>query len=119
MHQAGALADPSVALALTWLHRFLSMWCDLWIEPRPPTFREALMKAYNTHIRPHHSWLVRRTFSLAVSVVPSWAVARERLNEFDERGEAGMLANVAMLRVVLGRIDAALQAEGLSDRRKA
>ena len=115
MHKKGALADPSAALALTWLHRFLMMWCDLWIEPRPPTFREALMRAYGTHIQPHHSWILRRTFSIAVSVVPSWATARERLNEFDERGEAGMLKNVAMLRLVLSRIDAALTEEGLSD----
>ena len=73
------------------------------------------MRAYGTHIQPHHSWILRRTFSIAVSVVPSWATARERLNEFDERGEAGMLKNVAMLRLVLSRIDAALTEEGLSD----
>lgn len=118
LHRPGALADPSAALALTWLHRFLSMWCDVWLEPRPPTFRDALMSAYGRHIKPYHSWLVKRTFSIAVAVVPSWAMARERLNEFDEGGEAGLLRNISALREVLGRIEAALEAEGLSDHSK-
>lgn len=118
LHKPGALADPSAALALTWLLRFLSMWCDVWLEPRPPTFREALMLAYGTHIKPYHSWLVKRTFSIAVAVVPSWAAARERLNEFDAGGEAGLLQNIAALRRVLGRIETALEAEGLSDNNK-
>lgn len=112
------LAEPSAATSLMWLYRFLALWFELWREPRPATFSDALMKAYKKTLEPYHGWLVQKTFGLAVAVVPTWAEAREALAAFDPEGEAGMLRNVAALGPLLLRVEDALHREGLWDRRK-
>lgn len=112
------LSEPSSAMALLWLHRFLALWFEMWREPRPETLKDAIISAYNKSIEPFHSWLIQRTFLLAVAVVPTWGEAREALAAFDEDGEAGMLRNIAALAPLLSRIEIALQREGLWDVRK-
>ena len=103
-----AMGRSSVASALLWLSRFLGLWIDAWREPRPATFREALAEAYGIRLAPHHRWWQKQAFKLAVTAAPSWSLARERLDAFDEAGEAGLLANVVVLRKVVERVEAAL-----------
>lgn len=123
MHkQRGAavlLNSQSVAFALTWLHRFLGIWADLWRVPRPPTFRDGLMRAYKEHVEPYHSWLLRRAFAVATAVVPSWEEARELLKEYDAKGEAVVLQQVAALAPLLACIRASLLELQLLDTRMA
>ena len=65
-----------------------------------------------------HRWVIQRTFALSISVVPSWAEARQRLEDFDEGGEAGLLKSIGVLDPVLDRIEDALRANDLWDTRR-
>lgn len=109
------LADPSAAIGLLWLLRFLGMWMVMWQLPMLPLFKEQLMRAYDEHMAPYHGWLLRRSFGVAVAVVPHWGAARDRLQALDPAGEAGLLLAVAAMPPVLGRIEAQLRDRGLLD----
>mmetsp|Transcript_5641 Transcript_5641/g.14944 ORF Transcript_5641/g.14944 Transcript_5641/m.14944 type:complete len:356 (+) Transcript_5641:74-1141(+) len=114
----GMIAQPSAAEGLLWLYRFLLLWREMWREPRPPTFKEAIDLAYQNSIRDYHSWLVQNTFNVAVSTVPSWAEARDALDELDVAGEAGLLRSIAALDPVLSRMEAAIKQRDLWDIRQ-
>lgn len=62
--------------------------------------------------------MIQRTFALSISVVPSWTEARQRLEDFDEGGEAGLLKSIGVLDPVLDRIEDALRANDLWDTRR-
>jgi len=118
LHAPGGLIEEmSAASALLWLSRFLRLWTRMWREPRPPTFAQALMAAYESSISPYHNWVLQRTFGIATAVVPSWSEAHDRLEEFDVRGEEGLLQNVAALEPVLDRIEGALRDWDMYDTR--
>lgn len=119
IHQPGGdVVEDSAANGLLWLLRFLRLWRELWREPRPSTFGDALNLAYEKSIKPYHGWVVQRTFALSTSVVPSWPEVHDRLEAFDEDGEEGLLRSIAALDPVLDRIEEALRKRGLYDERK-
>ena len=113
-------------MGLLWLSRFLHLWCDLWPEPRPPTFKRALDASYSKHVEPYHSWLLQRTMFLATNVVPEWegggamggAGVRELLGALDAYGEDGVVRTVRAMEPCVMRIQKQLKARGLWDERK-
>ena len=119
VHGAGGLvASGSAAEGVLWLYRFLRLWSELWREPRPSTFKQALDAAYKASVGPFHGWMLQRTFSIAISVVPTWAEAHDRLEAFDIDGEAGLMRSIAALDPVLDRMEAALRSRDLWDVRQ-
>ena len=133
------LADPSAAIGLLWLLRFLGMWMVMWRVPPLPTFREQLMRAYRERMEPcrrralvtrrlgaagsgrrahsprYHGWVLRCSFSVAVAVVPHWGEARDRIKTVDPSGEAGLLLAVAAMPPMLERLEAQLRDHGMLD----
>lgn len=105
----------SAALALVWLSRFLGIWVDQWREPRAPTFKESVMRAYASRIAPYHTWLLRKAFKVATALVPTWGEAHDQLAACDDEGEAGVLRCVAVLEPILELIEALLLEHGLWD----
>lgn len=119
MHQPGGLiAVESASEGCLWLFRFLTLWREMWREPRPPTFKEAIDIAYQKSICSYHSWLVQNTFNVAIAAVPTWIEARDALDELDAAGEAGLLQSIAALDPVLDRMQTALKARDLWDTRQ-
>ena len=60
IHGAGGIvAHGSAAEGCLWLLRFLTLWREIWREPRPHTFKDAISTAYAKSIREYHSWLVQ------------------------------------------------------------
>ena len=114
----GVLAQPSGAEGVLWLFRFLTLWREMWRDPRPATFKEAIDLAYQKSICAYHSWLVQNTFNVAVAAVPTWTEARDNLDGLDVAGEEGLMKSIAALDPVLGRMEAALKARDLWDVRQ-
>jgi hypothetical protein len=112
-----SLADSSAAMAMLWLLRFLSLWTDVWAEPRAKTFASGLDASYTKHCAPYHGWVTQRAFALACSIVPTWESSAATFSELDPDGEVGVMRNVAVLQPVLACIDAALKARGWVDPR--
>lgn len=114
----GLVAVESAAEGCLWLYRFLKLWREMWAEPRPPTFKEAIDLAYQKSICAYHSWLVQNTFNVAISAVPSWIEARDALDNLDAAGEEGLLLSISALDPVLARFEAALKERDLWDQRQ-
>ena len=95
-----------------------SSFVIVWRANRPPTFKEAIEAGYAEVIRPQHSWVVRQTFSLAISVVPTWEEAGRRLAKFDADGEAGVVLGAAALDIACERVAAALRRRDMWDTRR-
>lgn len=64
----GLVAVESAAEGCLWLYRFLKLWREMWAEPRPPTFKEAIDLAYQKSICAYHSWLVQVRLSSSASL---------------------------------------------------
>jgi hypothetical protein len=111
--RGGPLKPHSAAEGLLWLTRFLVLWRELWREPRPPTFKAALDRAYELSIKPYHSWVLQRTFAMSTASVGDWPHVLAQLDAFDVAGEAGLLPAVEALDPVLGRIEQAMRARGM------
>ena len=102
-------ANGSAALALVWLSRFLLLWVDCLSEPRAPTYKENVMRAYTAHISPYHTWLLKKAFKVATALVPSWGEAYDLMSECDAEGEAGVLREIAALSPILAVIESTLK----------
>ena len=113
IHPPGSLADESAAMGCVWLLRFLSMFCFMWNEPRPRSFKEAVDNGYKVHIMEYHNWILQQTFFLATAVVPSWQEATLKYAAFDVEGEEGVIRGVEQLKLTIARVEEQLKATGL------
>ena len=82
IHKPGAaLKDPSAAIALVWTRRSLAFQTALLegiTRERAPSLSDVATVAYRAHLEPHHNWILKSTFKMALSAMP-------KLDEFYSR----------------------------------
>lgn len=99
VHGSGAegveLKDPSAAMGVLWVARFLAFWEEvvmLSLQPdptdgtAPDSFKESLEAAYKHTLQPYTGWVSQKSFEVALNAVPSWTVVRPKLGPPTEAG---------------------------------
>jgi len=129
IHSPGRLADPSAAVALLWMHRslaFQSSMLDGLVSSRSGKVTDLARSAYGAHLEPYHSWLLKNTFRMALSSLPTredfYVRLAPKMRMQDER-EQICLQEIRDFAQVTGKVVDALRGLyeelGLSDERKA
>lgn len=129
IHSPGKLADPSAAVALLWMYRslaFQSSMLDGLVSSRSGKVTDLARSAYGAHLEPYHSWLLKNTFRMALSSLPTredfYVRLAPKMRMQDER-EQICLQEIRDFAQVTGKVVDALrglyQELGLSDERKA
>lgn len=81
MHGAGGvLKDPSAAMGILWLIRFIAFWeeiCSLRSKLQPPAdaatpLRGTVEDAYSRCLQPYHGWVTQKAFEMAFHASPTW-----------------------------------------------
>lgn len=97
MHRPGGrgeprvLKDPSAAIALVWVRRSLAFQTSLLgtlAEDRASTLAAVAGEAYKSHLERYHTWILKSTFRMGLSAMPSRAEFLHRLTAGGLRGEA-------------------------------
>lgn len=129
MHAPGRLADPSAAVALLWMHRSLSFqhaMLDGLCSRRDTKLADVAREAYTKHLEANHSWLLKNTFKMSLSSLPTRDELYSRLapstRRADER-EQICLQEIREFSLAAGPVVQAIRSTfeelGLSDDKKA
>ena len=128
IHGAGGLLkDPSAAMGVLWICRFLTFWeevCLMRAQPPPPdgevvSLRKTIEGAYKHTLLPYHGWVTEKAFDVAAAAAPDWAVVRPHFAPSDEFFVEDAYAFVRASQKLLPRIMAALTKLDLVDTRKS
>ena len=129
MHAPGRLADPSAAVALLWMHRSLSFqhaMLDGLCSRRDTKLADVAREAYTKHLEANHSWLLKNTFKMSLSSLPTrdelYSRLAPRTRRADER-EQICLQEIREFSLAAGPVVQAIRSIfeelGLSDDKKA
>ena len=129
MHAPGKLADPSAAVALLWMHRSLAFQHGMLeglCSKRESKLSEVAREAYTKHLEANHSWLLKNTFKMSLSSMPTrdelYARLAPRMRTADER-EQICLQEIREFSLAAGPVVQAIRSIfeelGLSDDKKA
>lgn len=69
----GALKDPSAAIALVWSRRSFAFQTALLAglsEDPSASLSAVATSAYKEHLEPHHNWVLKSTFKMALNAMP-------------------------------------------------
>jgi hypothetical protein len=129
MHAPGRLADPSAAVALLWMHRSLSFqhaMLDGLCSRRDTKLADVAREAYTQHLEANHSWLLKNTFKMSLSSLPTrdelYSRLAPRTRRADEREQICM-QEIREFSLAAGPVVQAIRSIfeelGLSDDKKA
>ena len=128
IHGAGGLLkDPSAAMGVLWICRFLTFWeevCLMRAQPPPPdgevvSLRMTIDGAYKHTLLPYHGWVTEKAFEVAAAAAPDWADVRPHFAPSDAFFAEDAGAFVRASQRLLPRIMAALTRLDLVDTRKS
>ena len=123
----GVLKDPSAAMGVLWIARFLGFWEEIVLmraQPPPPdgslvTLRTTIEGAYQHTLLPYHGWMTEKAFQAAVMASPEWEAVRPDFAPTEELYREDVGTFVAASQPLLKRINAALTQLDLFDTRKS
>ena len=81
LHGAGGvLKDPSAAMGILWLVRFIAFWeqvCKLRAnllatEASSTSLQTTVEEAYKQCLLPYHGWVTQKAFQMAFQASPTW-----------------------------------------------
>ena len=94
MHGKGSdLKDPSAAIGLVWICRFLALWneiCMVRIQPDPTdgtareTLKQTIEGAFKRNLLPYTGWVSQKSFEVGLTALPAWDDIRKKLAPPDD-----------------------------------
>lgn len=121
IHSAGGvLKDPSAAMGLLWLMRFLAFWEEICLmrvsDAEHATPLSATVEtAYKQQLLPYHGWVTQKAFEVALQAAPTWQSVRPYFAPTDEAFSADVAGFVGLSQSLQGRVMAALRELDLVD----